>query len=82
MNNKKIWIIGLAGVSIGAIIGRIIYLNYAEAKEAQQNFTPEAKYDITNGNPQILDSSNDYDRPLGQDIMNQGQANDSTYNQP
>lgn len=54
--NKKIWVIGISSVIAGAIIGRVIYVNYLEAKEGQENFTPDVMSQITNGDPDILNS--------------------------
>jgi hypothetical protein len=51
INNKKVLKIAiLGGISIALIVGRLIYLNYAMNKEAENKFTPEVEDEVTNGN--------------------------------
>lgn len=79
INNKRIlWFLGASGIILGATIGRYIYLNKIEIKEAQENITPEAIEEVTNGNPQDFDAP-DYDMPLSEDDIKLGRSNDSLY---
>ena len=50
ISKKNIYIIaGIIGLSIGAIVGRYIYINNVEESEGIQNYTPQVKNEITNG---------------------------------
>jgi hypothetical protein len=49
ISRKSIYIIaGIIGLSVGAIIGRYVYINNAEEEEGIQNYTPQVKQEITN----------------------------------
>lgn len=79
LNNKKIlWFLGISGLILGTTIGRYIYLNHAMDIEAENNFTPKAIEEVTNGNPQYLDVP-DYDMPLNEEDIKLGNSNDSLY---
>jgi hypothetical protein len=57
INNKKILLIGiLGGITIGGIVGRIVYLNFSMDAVAEKNFTPEVQNELTNGDPASLDA--------------------------
>jgi len=79
LNNKKIlWFLGISGLILGTTIGRYIYLNHAMDIEAEENITPKAIEEVTNGNPEYFDVP-DYDMPLNEEDIKLGRSNDSLY---
>jgi hypothetical protein len=50
ISRKNIYIISaIIGLSIGAIIGRYVYINNVEEEEGVRNYTPDVEKAITNG---------------------------------
>lgn len=50
ISRKNIYIISaIVGLSIGAIIGRYVYINNAEEEEGIENYTPQVQKEITSG---------------------------------
>jgi len=50
LTRTQIYIIaGALGITIGAIIGRYVYINNAEESEGVENYTPEVRRAITEG---------------------------------
>lgn len=50
ITKTQIYVIaGALGLTIGAIVGRYIYLNNTEETDGIKNYTPDVEYAITHG---------------------------------
>ena len=70
MDKKKIyWFLGASGLILGVTIGRYVYLNKAEVKEAQENFNPNVIDEITNNHAETLDETTLQDSQISKELM-------------